>query len=115
MKGVYWATGQPTICEPPLGVIPGREQALFETKEQGSSRRILVKKQGADKCNPGARSTKNGKKEHGAVENVKKEHGARGKTKKEQGAQKNEKGAGKKQKRRKAQKIERSREQEGKL
>ncbi len=74
-----------------------------------------VKDQGADKCNPGARSTKNGKKEHGAEENLKKEHGARGKIKKEQGAQKNEKGAGKKQKRSKGQKIERSREQEGKL
>ncbi len=74
-----------------------------------------VKEQGADKCNPGARSTKNGKKEHGAVEILKKEHGARGKIKKEQGAQKNEKGAGKRRKRSKRQKIERSREQEGKL
>ncbi len=49
------------------------------------------------------------------MENLKKEHRAREKMKKEQGAQKNEKGAGKKRKWSKGQKIERSREQEGKL
>ncbi len=44
-----------------------KEQAIKQVKEQG-----------AQNDNPGARSTKNDKKEHGAEENCKKEHGARG-------------------------------------
>ena len=57
--------------------------------------------QGSDKCNPGARSPKKDKKEHGAEKNCKNEHGARknpgarGKMKKEQESQKMKKEQGK--------------------
>ena len=67
------AGGMPYLAE------RSKEQALKQIKEQTN-------------CNPGARSTKNAKKEHGVEKNSKKEHGTRKnpgakiKIKKKQGA-----------------------------
>ena len=92
------------FIEPPLGVILEQGACPIWHKEQAASPKISCREHTNDY--PGARSTKNDKKEHSAEEKSKK-------IKKEHGAEKNRNGPRKKFKMRKWQKMQGARGHRG--